>query len=122
MRDVTARLKQLYRTEGADVLLMTSSGTGGLESAVQNVFSPGDEVYGSCDGSFAEFASVPADQLALKPWNLTFVQSAAAPISGSASARSPAAGQTSGGGRGCAGHQAGAATRCPSRTRRTRTS
>jgi NADPH:quinone reductase-like Zn-dependent oxidoreductase len=45
-------------------------------------FSPGDEVYGSCDGSYAEFASVPADQLALKPWNLTFVQSAAVPISG----------------------------------------
>lgn len=43
--------------------------------------SPGDEVYGSCDGSFAEFASVPADQLARKPWNLTFVQSAAVPIS-----------------------------------------
>ena len=45
--------------------------------------SPGDEVYGSGDGSFAEFASVPADQLARKPWNLTFVQSAAVPISGS---------------------------------------
>lgn len=45
-------------------------------------FSPGDEVYGSCDGSFAEFASVPAGQLAPKPWNLTFVQSAAVPISG----------------------------------------
>src|SRR4249919_175672 len=41
MRDVTARLKELYRTENADVLLMTSSGTGGLESAIQNVFSPG---------------------------------------------------------------------------------
>lgn len=45
-------------------------------------FSPGDEVYGSCDGSFAEFVSVPAEQLARKPWNLTFVQSAAVPISG----------------------------------------
>ena len=44
MREVTARLKELYRTDRADVLLMTSSGTGGLESAVQNVFSPGDEV------------------------------------------------------------------------------
>jgi NADPH:quinone reductase-like Zn-dependent oxidoreductase len=44
--------------------------------------SPGDEVYGSGDGSFAELAAVPADQLARKPWNLTFVQSAAVPISG----------------------------------------
>jgi aspartate aminotransferase-like enzyme len=54
MRDVTARLKKLYRTEGADVLLMTSSGTGGLESAVQNVFSPGDEVLIPLAGFFSE--------------------------------------------------------------------
>src|ERR671935_1576170 len=44
MSDVTARLRELYRTDSAEILLMTSSGTGGLESAVQNVFSPGDEV------------------------------------------------------------------------------
>ena len=43
--------------------------------------STGDEVYGSCDGSFAEFASIPAEQLSRKPWNLTFVQAAAVPIS-----------------------------------------
>jgi aspartate aminotransferase-like enzyme len=54
MRDVTARLKELYRTERADVLLMTSSGTGGLESAIQNVFSPGDEVFVPLAGFFAE--------------------------------------------------------------------
>ena len=44
MRDVTTRLKELYKTDSADVLLMTSSGTGGLESAIANCFSPGDEV------------------------------------------------------------------------------
>ncbi|HET7236581.1 MAG TPA: alanine--glyoxylate aminotransferase family protein [Actinomycetota bacterium] len=54
MSDVTARLKQLYRTERADVLLMTSSGTGGLESAIQNVFSPGDEVLVPLAGFFAK--------------------------------------------------------------------
>jgi aspartate aminotransferase-like enzyme len=54
MRDVTARLKELYRTDRADVLLMTSSGTGGLESAVQNVFSPGDEVLIPLAGYFSE--------------------------------------------------------------------
>jgi aspartate aminotransferase-like enzyme len=53
MSDVTARLKELYRTE-ADVLLMTSSGTGGLESAIQNVFSPGEEVLVPLAGYFAE--------------------------------------------------------------------
>jgi aspartate aminotransferase-like enzyme len=54
MRSVTARLKELYRTERADVLLMTSSGTGGLESAIQNVLSPGDEVFVPLAGFFAE--------------------------------------------------------------------
>src|SRR5262245_66207184 len=54
MRDVTARLKELYRTKDADVLLMTSSGTGGLESAIQNVFSPGDEVLVPLAGFFSE--------------------------------------------------------------------
>jgi aspartate aminotransferase-like enzyme len=53
MRTVTAQLKQLYRTDAADILLMTSSGTGGLESAVQNLFSPGDEVFVPLAGFFA---------------------------------------------------------------------
>jgi NADPH:quinone reductase-like Zn-dependent oxidoreductase len=42
----------------------------------------GDEVFGWCDGSFAEYASVPEGQLALKPTNLGFEQAAAVPISG----------------------------------------
>lgn len=54
MRDVTVRLRELYRTESADVLLMTSSGTGGLESAIQNCFSPGDEVFVPLAGFFSE--------------------------------------------------------------------
>jgi aspartate aminotransferase-like enzyme len=54
MRDVTARLKELYRTDEADVLLMTSSGTGGLESAIENCFSPGDEVFVPLAGFFAD--------------------------------------------------------------------
>jgi serine---pyruvate transaminase len=54
MRQVTSRLKQLYRTDRADVLLMTASGTGGLEAAVQNCFSPGDEVLVPLAGFFSE--------------------------------------------------------------------
>jgi serine---pyruvate transaminase len=54
MREVTDRLKELYRTESADVLLMTSSGTGGLESAIQNCFSQGDEVFVPLAGFFSE--------------------------------------------------------------------
>ena len=54
MREVTAHLKELYRTRDADVLLMTASGTGGLESAVQNLCSPGDEVFVPLAGFFSE--------------------------------------------------------------------
>jgi aspartate aminotransferase-like enzyme len=54
MTDVTARLKELYRTEAADIVLITSSGTGGLESAIQNCFSPGDEVFVPLAGFFSE--------------------------------------------------------------------
>jgi NADPH:quinone reductase-like Zn-dependent oxidoreductase len=57
---------------------------GSVESVGKNVnaFALGDEVYGSCDGSFAEFARVEPEKLAAKPANLSFEQAAAAPISG----------------------------------------
>ena len=56
---------------------------GTVESVSTDVteFEPGDEVYGSCDGSFAEYARVETSMLALKPSNLSFEQAAAAPIS-----------------------------------------
>ena len=54
MRNVTGRLKELYRTESAEVLLFTSSGTGGLESAIQNTLSPGDEVFVPLAGFFSD--------------------------------------------------------------------
>ncbi len=56
---------------------------GTVESVGRDVtgFQPGDEVYGTCEGSFAEYASVRPDRLAPKPTNLTFEQAAAVPIS-----------------------------------------
>jgi NADPH:quinone reductase-like Zn-dependent oxidoreductase len=56
---------------------------GRIEAVGSNVtqLQPGAEVFGWCDGSFAEYASVPETQLALKPANLTFEQAAAVPIS-----------------------------------------
>jgi NADPH:quinone reductase-like Zn-dependent oxidoreductase len=42
---------------------------------------PGDDVFGWCDGAFAEYASVSGDTLAPKPANLTFQQAAVVPIS-----------------------------------------
>ena len=57
---------------------------GSVESVGTNVtkFAPGDEVYGTCDGSFAEYTLVETKYLAAKPANVTFEQAAAAPISG----------------------------------------
>jgi NADPH:quinone reductase-like Zn-dependent oxidoreductase len=45
-------------------------------------FQPGDEVFGWCDGAFAEYAVAPEGQLAAKPANLGFEQAAVVPISG----------------------------------------
>jgi NADPH:quinone reductase-like Zn-dependent oxidoreductase len=45
-------------------------------------FQPGDEVFGWCDGSFAEYACAPEGSLARKPAILTFEQAAVVPISG----------------------------------------
>lgn len=45
-------------------------------------FKPGDEVFGQCDGSFAEYARGKAEQLAAKPASLSFEQAAALPVSG----------------------------------------
>jgi serine---pyruvate transaminase len=47
------RLKEVFRTE-ADVLLLTSSGTGAMESAVANLCASGDRVTVVSHGSFGE--------------------------------------------------------------------
>jgi NADPH:quinone reductase-like Zn-dependent oxidoreductase len=46
-------------------------------------FAPGDEVFGTATGTFAEYAVAEPGQLASKPANLTFDQAAAVPVSGS---------------------------------------
>ena len=45
-------------------------------------FAPGDEVFGICPGSFAEFAVAREDKLARQPANVTFEQAAVVPVSG----------------------------------------
>jgi NADPH:quinone reductase-like Zn-dependent oxidoreductase len=45
-------------------------------------FQAGDDVFGWCDGSFAEYAAADEDHFAPKPATLTFEQAAAVPISG----------------------------------------
>ena len=56
---------------------------GTVEAVGQNVtrFQAGDDVYGVCDGSFADYATARVETLAAKPARLTFEQAAAIPTS-----------------------------------------
>jgi NADPH:quinone reductase-like Zn-dependent oxidoreductase len=76
------------RIRGIDV-------AGTVEAVGQNVrrFRVGDEVFGTCDGSFAEYAAAPEDTLVLKPANLTFEQAAAVPTSSAAALQALRAGE-----------------------------
>ena len=62
---------------GADV-------AGVVEAAGTNArrFQPGDPVFGTCKGSFAEYASAAETALALKPAGVAFEQAASAGIAG----------------------------------------
>src|SRR5207244_2757281 len=55
---------------------------GRVEAVGNNVtqFQPGDEVFGAWTGSFAEYASVPENRLALKPTKSSFEEAAAIPV------------------------------------------
>ncbi len=66
------------RVRGIDV-------AGRVEAVGKDVtrFHPGDEVFGTCEGSFAEYATARQGKIAPKPANLTFEQSATVPTSGS---------------------------------------
>src|ERR687894_2804973 len=65
------------RVRGTDV-------AGTVEAAGSNVtqLKEGDHVYGTCEGSFAEYACARAERVAPKPSNLSFEQAAAVPVSG----------------------------------------
>jgi NADPH:quinone reductase-like Zn-dependent oxidoreductase len=69
--------KPKVRVRGTDA-------AGTVEAAGRNVtqLKQGDPVYGTCDGSFAEYACAKAERFAPKPANLTFEQAAAVPVSG----------------------------------------
>ncbi len=58
--------------------------SGRVEAVGKNVkdFRPGDEVFGDCKGSCAEYVSVAEGKLVLKPGDLSFEQAAAIPVSG----------------------------------------
>jgi aspartate aminotransferase-like enzyme len=53
LQEVTSHLRYFYQTS-ADVLILTASGTGGLEAALVNVLSPGDHVLAVSTGHFGQ--------------------------------------------------------------------
>src|SRR3981081_3252048 len=60
LAEITAGAKRVFKTS-SDLILLTSSGTGGLESAVANLVSPGDEVVVALCGNLGErFAALAA--------------------------------------------------------------
>jgi aspartate aminotransferase-like enzyme len=60
LSDITSGAKRVFKTTN-DLMLLTCSGTGGLESAVANLVSPGDEVVCALCGNFGErFAALAA--------------------------------------------------------------
>ena len=65
------------RVRGQDV-------AGTVEAVGEGVtrFQVGDQVYGTCRGSFADYANASQDMVAPKPANLTFEQAATVPITG----------------------------------------
>jgi NADPH:quinone reductase-like Zn-dependent oxidoreductase len=55
---------------------------GQVEAVGRNVaqFKPGDQVFGSCRGAFAEYARTSESALVIKPDNVTFEQAASVPL------------------------------------------
>jgi aspartate aminotransferase-like enzyme len=68
---ITARLKELFQTEG-DVFILTASGTGGVEAMVVNTLSPGDRVLALSNGVFGERFTAIAESYGADVQRLSF--------------------------------------------------
>lgn len=77
MRMATGFFKPTYGVPGFDVAGVVEN----IGSSVTR-FKSGDEVYGECAGSCAEYVAVHGSKLAAKPANLTLEEAAAIPTSG----------------------------------------
>ncbi|MFL5812863.1 MAG: pyridoxal-phosphate-dependent aminotransferase family protein [Bdellovibrionia bacterium] len=64
--EVREGLKYLFQTQ-QDVLMLSTSGTGAMEAAIVNLFSPGDEVITINGGKFGERWTKLAQRFGLKP-------------------------------------------------------
>jgi NADPH:quinone reductase-like Zn-dependent oxidoreductase len=77
-----ARMEMGLRRPKSRVPGRDLAGTVEAVGAEVEEFEPGEEVFGWCEGAFAEYASVPEKALAPKPANLTPEQAAVVPICG----------------------------------------
>ncbi len=77
MRIVARLLRMPIGRPGVDV-------AGEVEAVGSKVtqFKPGDAVFGSCRGAFAEYACPAESKLVMKPGNVTFEQAASANVAG----------------------------------------
>jgi NADPH:quinone reductase-like Zn-dependent oxidoreductase len=77
VRIVTGLGKPRVARLGVDV-------AGQVEEVGKNVtaFEPGDQVFGSCRGAFADYVCTAEKSVVMKPWNVTTEQAAAAPVAG----------------------------------------
>jgi NADPH:quinone reductase-like Zn-dependent oxidoreductase len=72
MRPAVGLLKPRHEIPGRDLAGRVEAVGGAVEQ-----FRPGDEVFGWCDGAFAEYACAEENSLLAKPVNLTLEQAAA---------------------------------------------
>ena len=77
IRRVTPRLQAAFNTEN-DVLIVTTSGTGGLECAIANTLSAGDHVLSVSIGNFGERFAAIASKYGARVTKLSFESGQAA--------------------------------------------
>jgi len=71
IRSVTASLKEMFQTK-EDVLILTASGTGGMEAAIVNTLSPGDKALSVSIGVFGDRFADIAEQYGAEVIRLNF--------------------------------------------------
>jgi NADPH:quinone reductase-like Zn-dependent oxidoreductase len=74
---IMARLAKINGRPGVDV-------AGEIEAVGKNItqFKPGDQVFGTCRGAFAEYACTGESKIAMKPKSVTFEQAASVNVAG----------------------------------------
>ena len=65
LASVIEHLRPIYGTRSADILPIHTTGRGGLEAAITNLYSSGDEIIACCNGKFGEMWAELAESYGL---------------------------------------------------------